>query len=130
MLWGGLRRLASFWVAITFVMVGTTTASATTFIYDLPAVVRVDAHDFAALIVNAAQLNEVRERSASPSVEVRGPSPIRTTPVVATNTADDVIRLGTQESWGNQGTLARHFRDHGADFAANSADDYARVRIG
>ena len=45
---------------------------------------------------------------------------------VATNTADDVIRLGTQESWENSGTLARHFRDHGADFAANSADDYAR----
>ncbi len=28
--------------------------------------------------------------------------------------------------WGNPKTLARHFRDHGADFGAKSADDYAR----
>lgn len=28
--------------------------------------------------------------------------------------------------WGNPRTLARHFRDHGADFGAKSADDYAR----
>jgi len=27
--------------------------------------------------------------------------------------------------WGNQRTLARHFRDHGADFGARSADEYA-----
>lgn len=46
---------------------------------------------------------------------------------IATNTADDILRLGTSESWGNPNTLARHFRDHGADFAASSADDYARM---
>jgi pyocin large subunit-like protein len=28
--------------------------------------------------------------------------------------------------WGNPKTLARHFRDHGADFGAKNADDYAR----
>ena len=28
--------------------------------------------------------------------------------------------------WGNPKTLARHFRDHGADFGAKSADDYTR----
>lgn len=28
--------------------------------------------------------------------------------------------------WGNPKTLERHFRDHGADFGASSADDYAR----
>ena len=30
-------------------------------------------------------------------------------------------------NWGNPSTLQRHFRDHGADFAARSADDYARM---
>ncbi len=30
-------------------------------------------------------------------------------------------------NWGNPSTLQRHFRDHGADFAASSADDYARM---
>jgi len=28
--------------------------------------------------------------------------------------------------WGNPTTLARHFRDHGADFAARTMQDYAR----
>ena len=28
--------------------------------------------------------------------------------------------------WGNPKTLARHFRDHGADFGAKNADDYAQ----
>ncbi|WP_344609657.1 hypothetical protein [Sporichthya brevicatena] len=31
----------------------------------------------------------------------------------------------TDESWGNANSLARHFRDHGADFGATSAEDYA-----
>jgi len=29
--------------------------------------------------------------------------------------------------WGRPETLARHFRDHAADFGAKSADDYARM---
>lgn len=33
--------------------------------------------------------------------------------------------LRTAETWGNAKTLARHFRDHGADFGAKSADEYA-----
>lgn len=37
-----------------------------------------------------------------------------------------VLRLSTEESWGNPGSLAQHFRDHGADFGATSAADYAR----
>jgi pyocin large subunit-like protein len=33
--------------------------------------------------------------------------------------------LPAEETWGNPNTLARHFRDHGADFGATSAEDYA-----
>ncbi len=33
---------------------------------------------------------------------------------------------GGPSNWGNPRTLERHFRDHGADFGAKSADDYAR----
>jgi hypothetical protein len=29
--------------------------------------------------------------------------------------------------WGNERTLARHFRDHGADFGARNADEYANL---
>lgn len=45
---------------------------------------------------------------------------------VAANNADDVVRLGTKDSWGNLSTLDDHFARHGADFGATSADDYAR----
>jgi RHS repeat-associated protein len=31
----------------------------------------------------------------------------------------------TADSWGNAGELARHFRDHGSDFGARTADEYA-----
>jgi hypothetical protein len=34
--------------------------------------------------------------------------------------------LSAAESWGNPKTLARHFRDHGADFAAKTAEEYAQ----
>ncbi|HMR97541.1 MAG TPA: hypothetical protein PKE05_18560, partial [Microthrixaceae bacterium] len=44
----------------------------------------------------------------------------------ATNSADDVLRLGTKDSWGKLNTLDDHFARHGADFGATSADDYAR----
>ena len=46
--------------------------------------------------------------------------------LIATNSADDVLRLGTKDSWGNLTTLDDHFARHGADFGAASADDYAR----
>lgn len=35
--------------------------------------------------------------------------------------------LGTAESWGRPETLADHFRNHGADFGAATADEYARL---
>lgn len=35
------------------------------------------------------------------------------------------LSLSTSESWGNPGSLERHFADHGADFGASSADEYA-----
>jgi hypothetical protein len=37
------------------------------------------------------------------------------------------LRLSVSETWGNPNTLARHFRDHGADFAARNADEYANM---
>jgi pyocin large subunit-like protein len=41
--------------------------------------------------------------------------------------APRAIRLPASETWGNPRTLARHFRDHGGDFAAKSADEYAEM---
>ncbi len=40
----------------------------------------------------------------------------------APNTA---LRLPTSQTWGRPNTLSDHFRRHGADFGARSADDYA-----
>ena len=44
---------------------------------------------------------------------------------VAAEADSGLLRLSTEESWGNPGSLARHFRDHGADFGATSAEEYA-----
>jgi RHS repeat-associated protein len=38
---------------------------------------------------------------------------------------DSTLELGVSETWGNASTLERHFADHGADFGATSADEYA-----
>ena len=35
------------------------------------------------------------------------------------------LDIGASETWGNASTLERHFADHGADFEATSAEDYA-----
>jgi RHS repeat-associated protein len=37
------------------------------------------------------------------------------------------VGLTTAQSWGNAGVLARHFKDHGADFGAANADEYASM---
>ncbi len=39
--------------------------------------------------------------------------------------ATSSLSLGTADTWGNPATLGRHFADHGADFGASSADEYA-----
>ncbi|MBW3576098.1 MAG: hypothetical protein KY450_14915, partial [Actinobacteria bacterium] len=39
---------------------------------------------------------------------------------------DDLLPLDQGESWANPNSLSRHFRDHGTDFGATNADDYAR----
>lgn len=36
------------------------------------------------------------------------------------------LMLSAADSWARPATLARHFADHGADFGASSADEYAR----
>jgi hypothetical protein len=40
--------------------------------------------------------------------------------------SDSLLAARGGAHWGNPKTLARHFRDHGADFGAKNADDYAR----
>jgi hypothetical protein len=35
--------------------------------------------------------------------------------------------LGAAESWGRPETLAKHFKDHGANFGAKSAEEYAQL---
>ncbi|MEX2658341.1 MAG: hypothetical protein WD232_01495, partial [Acidimicrobiales bacterium] len=41
--------------------------------------------------------------------------------------APQTMRLPVSQTWGRPNTLSRHFRDHGADFAARSADEYANM---
>ncbi|MCP4677488.1 MAG: hypothetical protein GY854_18635, partial [Deltaproteobacteria bacterium] len=83
-------------------------------------------------IRNAAQ----RMRRSTPSDGSRKPTiskPGDGTPESAgeivpkgTGLADDLLELPTSQSWGRLGTLEDHFVRHGRDFAATSADDYAR----
>jgi len=40
--------------------------------------------------------------------------------------AHDVAKASEKYSWGNAGTLLRHFRDHGSDFGAKNPADYAK----
>lgn len=94
MVWCWLRRLASVWVAITFVMVGTTTASATTFTYDTPTIARVGAYAGGGSGGGSAQFRGAREAFASPSGEARGTS---TTPPVA-SVATNRLATGTDDA--------------------------------
>lgn len=43
----------------------------------------------------------------------------------ATKAGDDALRLPARQSFGNPAKLDDHFRRHGGDFGAKSADDYA-----
>ena len=42
--------------------------------------------------------------------------------------ADDVVQNGLRgiDTWGNPKTLAKHFSDHGSDFGAKTAEEYAQ----
>jgi hypothetical protein len=90
---GRWLREGRLWAVAAMVIVAallpTTTVAASTFIYDAPADTRVDICAFDASAVGLSQLSDAQEASASPSVEVRGPSTTPSAPVVATNTADD-----------------------------------------
>jgi hypothetical protein len=46
-------------------------------------------------------------------------------PQVATTTPPGSLDLSPSATWGNANTLERHFDDHGGDFGATSARDYA-----
>lgn len=41
-----------------------------------------------------------------------------------------VMRLPVSQTWGKSSALAKHFADHGADFAARTADEYAEMASG
>lgn len=121
-----MRRLTRLWTVLVFVvsaLTGTTAASASASTYDTPTGARVDVHENEGAVARPPAFSGVPEWSAPPPVEAGGATTTPDPRFIATNTADDVLRLGTSESWGNANSLARHFRDHGADFAASSADD-------
>lgn len=74
----------------------TTTAEAAAFTYDVQTNERVAVHEFEDVDASTAQLSGAEERSASPSVALRGASTTPPHSVVATNTAsglgDDFTR--------------------------------------
>lgn len=113
-------------IAAMLVAVGTTATGAPTHAYDAPTVAGVGAHASEGPDARTALLSVSQEGSVSLSVQGRSTPTTPTLTLVATNTADDVLRLGTKDSWGNLNTLDDHFARHGADFGATSADDYAR----
>jgi hypothetical protein len=120
-----MAALAGLAVGLPIPM-GTTTAGAAAFTYDAPANARVDVDGCCGTDALHDPVSGVRDGSAPPSVEDERTSTSPSLSPIATNTADDVLRLGTTDSWGNLKTLDDHFARHGADFGATSADDYAR----
>jgi hypothetical protein len=76
----------------------TTSSYTAAFGCDAPTIARVDDHDAGAVDAGTAQLSGDQERSASPSVEFRGPSTTSAFTFVATEAAgssiDDVLRPG------------------------------------
>lgn len=94
MSWCWLRRLASLWVtvALTFVVMGTTTASAATSTYDAPNVARVAVRSMAAAAeAEPAQVRDIGERSALPPAELRGTSTTPSFSTIATNTGTRLL---------------------------------------
>lgn len=81
-----VRRLTALWSVVAFLALvfhGTTTASAATFIYDVPAVARVGVHAIGTDEANSTPLGHDWERSAlPPSARSRGTA---TTPLTRSN---------------------------------------------
>ena len=102
--------MSRFLVIVFALLTGVTVTSidsAVSFTYDARAIARVGVHEIGAADAGRAQLSDVREGSASPSAAARGTSTTPARSFIATNNVDDVLRLGTPESWGNPSTLAR-----------------------
>ena len=74
-------------VVSVWLCTATTTASATTFTYDAPALARVDAYASALSLAGQSLVGDVREGSASPSVGSRGTSTTPVRSVIATEAA-------------------------------------------
>jgi Pretoxin HINT domain len=88
------RPAALLWILAALIGVAvapTTTSSASTVVYDVPAVACVDVRSSGGADSGSAQLTVVRERSALPSTQARGASTTRPSRSVATNKVDDVI---------------------------------------
>lgn len=86
-----LRRLlallaVTIGLIVTVVPTSTTTASASAFTYDAPAVARVDVHEFGHTDARTAQVTSVWERSASPPMEAQGTVTTSSSLSNATNT--------------------------------------------
>lgn len=75
----------------------TTTASAAPFTYDVPTVALVGVHAIGAVDADFAMANGPWDRADARSVAAPGTSTIPLTPVVATNTVDDVFRYTSGE---------------------------------
>jgi hypothetical protein len=94
-----LRRLLAL-LAITIGLIATlvptstTTASASAFTYDAPAVARADVHEFGRTDARTAQVTSVWERSASPPMEARGTVTTLVTLSNATEAAPQLVYRG------------------------------------
>lgn len=112
----------------------TTTVDAAPFTYDVPTISRVGDREFDDASASAARLRDVREGSASLSVEARGTSTTPSAQGVATNLADDGAQLALGSGrFSNAnfatGQLEAHFAKHADEWGAIGQDAYlARAR--
>jgi len=94
-----MRRWLGFVVGLLLVALGLAVApsyAAGTCGYDAAAVARVDAHAFGAVAASPAQFSDMREGSASPSIEVRGTSTTSSSRSVATESAVSTVPTAGQ----------------------------------
>lgn len=91
------------------------TYDATSYVYDAPAL----------LSSQSTATSGVRGSLAGTVAASWGRSASDGFGVAADTGGSGLLRLTTEESWGNPATLDRHFLDHGADFGAATADEYA-----
>lgn len=121
-----MRRLTFLWavaVVVASALTGTTTARASTYVYDAQSIGRVDTHRFEAADASPAQLSGSREGSELPPVAARGTSTTPFAPVVATEAASSEMGMLTEaESSGLQASLDPNKLNHLFDKAQHGFD--------